>query len=90
MKITNYFNNEPRFNGVLSRNNLLGIKDGAYTINLDDKNSKGTHKVSLFIHKNLAIHFDSFRIEFIPQEVFNKIRDKSIIHNYSHFWNTRY
>ena len=43
MKITNYFNNEPRFNGVLSRNNLLGIKDGAYTINLDDKNSKGTH-----------------------------------------------
>ena len=43
MKITNYFNNEPRFNGVLSRNNLRRIKDGAYTINLDDKTSKGTH-----------------------------------------------
>ena len=36
-KITNYFNYEPRFNGVFSRNNLPRIKDGEYFINLDEK-----------------------------------------------------
>ena len=43
IKITNYFNYEPRFNGILSKSNLPRIKDGAYVINLDDKNSKRTH-----------------------------------------------
>ena len=52
-----------------------------FVINLDDENSKGTHWVSLFIYKNLAIYFDSFGIEYIPQEVINKIEDKSITHN---------
>ena len=41
-------------------------KDGAYVINLDDKNSKGTHRFSLFIERNLAVHFNSFGIECIP------------------------
>ena len=50
-------------------------------INLDDKNSKRTHWVSLFIDKNTAVYFDSFGIEYIPQEVLNKIKDKSITHN---------
>ena len=49
-------------------------------INLDDK-KKGTHWVSLFIDNNLALYFDYFGIEYIPQEVLNKIRDKSITHN---------
>ena len=35
----------------------------------------------LYIHKNVAVYFDSFGIEYIPQEVLNKIRDKSITHN---------
>ena len=47
-------------------------------MNLDDKNDKGTHWVSLFIDKNTGVYFDFFGIEYIPQEVFNKIRDKSI------------
>ena len=29
-----YYQNEPKFNGVHSRNNLPKIKDGAYVINL--------------------------------------------------------
>ena len=62
IEITNYFNAEPRFNGVLSRNNLPRIKEGVYVINLDDKNSKGTHRVSLFIDRNTAVYFDSFGI----------------------------
>ena len=64
-----------------SRNNLPRLKDGAYVINLDNKNSKETQLVSLFVNKNIAIYFDSFGIEYIPEEVLNKIKDKSITHN---------
>ena len=68
-------------NGVFSRNNLPRIKDEAYVINLDDKNSKAAHWVSLFVNKNLSVYFDSFGIEYITQEVLNKIKNKSITHN---------
>ena len=68
-------------NDVFSKNNLPRVKDGVHVINLDDKNSKRTQWVSLFIYKNVAIYFDSFGIEYIPQEVLNKVRDKSITHN---------
>ena len=30
------YQNEPKFNGVYSRNNLRKIKDGTYVINLDE------------------------------------------------------
>ena len=50
-------------------------------INLDDKQSKGTHWVSLFIDRHTAVYFDSFGIEYILQEVLNKIKAKSITHN---------
>ena len=81
MKITNYFNYEPRFNGAFSRNNLPRIKNGVYVINLDDKNSKGIHWILLFIVRNLAVYFDPFEIEYIPQRLLSKIKDKSITNN---------
>ena len=34
-----------------------------------------------FINQTLAIYFDSFGSKYIPQEVLNKIRDKSITHD---------
>ena len=71
IEITNYFIYEPRFNGDFLRNNLPRIKDGASAINLDDKSSKGTYWVSLFIDRNRALYFDSLGIEYIPQEVLN-------------------
>ena len=38
------YQNGPRFNGVYSRDNLSnGIKNGAYTINLDEYSYIGTH-----------------------------------------------
>ena len=40
IKITNYFNYKPRFNGVFSRNNLSRIRDRAYVINLRDEKVK--------------------------------------------------
>ena len=45
------------------------------------KKTKGTHWVSLFIDRNTAVCFDSFGIEYIPQKVLNKVRDKSITLN---------
>ena len=42
------------------------------------KKSKEAHWVSSFIDRNTAVYFDFFGIEYIPQEVLNKIRDKSI------------
>ena len=50
-------NNEPRFNGVFSKNNLPEynfiekIKDGAYIINLDEYANVGTHWTALFCKK---------------------------------------
>ena len=63
------------------RNNLPRIKNGGYVTNLDDKSRKGTHWVLLFIDRNVAVYFESFGIEYILQELLNKIRDKSITHN---------
>ena len=50
-------------------------------MNLYYKKSKRTHWVSLFIDKNRAVYLYSFGIEYIPQEVLNKIKYKSIINN---------
>ena len=40
------------------------------------KKSKRNLCVSLFIDKNNAIYFDSFGIEYFPQEVLKKIKKK--------------
>ena len=43
IEIQKYYENEPRFNGVFSRNNLpKEIKDGACVINLDEYANTGT------------------------------------------------
>ena len=61
--------NEPRFNGVFSRNNLFKkIKDGAYIINLDEYAIVGTHWIALFCKKSEIIYFDSFGVEYIHNE----------------------
>ena len=48
-EIQKYYQNEPRFNGVYSRENLpKNIKDGAYLIYLDEYADVGTHWIVLF------------------------------------------
>ena len=34
-EIQKYYQNEPKFNGVYSRNNLSKIREGTYVINID-------------------------------------------------------
>ena len=68
-EIQKYYQNEPRFNGVYSRDNLTKIKDGAYIINLDEYSYIGTHWVALWVDNNDVTYFDSFGVEHIPKEI---------------------
>ena len=69
-EIHRYYQNEPRFNGVFSRNNLPKIiKDGAYVINLDEYTVVGTHWIALFCNRNEIVYFNSFGVEHVPEEI---------------------
>ena len=44
------YKNEPRSNGVYSRDHLPNkIKDGAYVINLDEYSDRGTHWIPVYV-----------------------------------------
>ena len=77
-EIQKYYQNEPRFNGVYSRDNLPKIKDGAYVINLDEYSDIGTHWVALYVQNNDVTYFDSFGVEHIPKEIKAFISNKNI------------
>ena len=51
-EIQKYYQDEPKFNGVYSRNNLPKIKDGAYAINLDEFKSIETHWIAFCVNGN--------------------------------------
>ena len=79
IEINEYYKNEPRFNGVYSRNNLPNkIKKGAYVLNLNEYENTGTHWVSLFAKPKYAVYFDSFGVEHIPKEINKFISNKKI------------
>ena len=49
-EIQKYYENEPGFNGVFSRDNMpKKMKDRAYVINLDEDKDVGTHWIVLFL-----------------------------------------
>ena len=71
-EIQEYYQNEPRINGVFSRDNLSNnnnIKNGAYVINLDEYHDIGTHWVALYVNNKTITYFDSFGVEHIPKEI---------------------
>ena len=68
-EIQNYYQNETRFNGIYSRNNLGKVKDEAYVINFDEYKSIGTHWIALYVDVNNIVYFDSFGVEYIPKEI---------------------
>ena len=74
--------NETRFNGVYSRDNLSDkIKDGAYVINLDEYSDIGAHWIALYVNNKTVIYFDSFGVEHIPKDIKKFINNKNIIAN---------
>ena len=84
-EIQKYYKNEPRFNGVFSRNNLpKKIKDGAYVINLDEYADVGTRWIALFCNRNEIVYFDSFGVEHVPEKIKEFVKNKNIKANI--FW----
>ena len=80
-EIKEYYQNESRFNGVFSRDNLRNsLKNGAYVINLDEYRDIGTHWVALYVNNKTIIYFDPFGVEHIPKKIIKFIgNNKKII-----------
>ena len=74
----NYYENESRFNGVCSRDNLSKTKNGAYIINLDEYSDIGTHWSALWVSNNYVTYFDSFGVEHISKEIIKFIENRNI------------
>ena len=78
-EIQKYYQNEARFNGIFSRNNLpKKIKDGAYVINLDEYADVDPRWIALFCNRNEIVYFHSFGVEHIPEEIKEFIGNKNI------------
>ena len=78
----NYYQNEPRFNGVYSRSKLpKQIKDGAYVIYLDEYADVGTNRIALFCKRTDILYFDSFGGKYVPEEIKEFIGNENIKRN---------
>ena len=78
-EIMKYYENESRFNGVYSRDNLPNkIKDGAYVINLDEYSNIGTHWIALYVKNKDITYFDSSGVDHVPMEIIKFIENKNI------------
>ena len=91
-EISEYYENESRFNGVYSRDNLpVNIKKGASVINLDEYKDAGTHWIALYVQSTSVydtyvknkkvVYFDSFDVKHVPKEIITFIKNKDIIAN---------
>ena len=80
-QIQKYYQNEPIFNGVYSRNNLPKINDVTYVINLDEFKPIGTRWIALHVNDNNTTYFYRFGVEHIPKEIKNFMQNKSITKN---------
>ena len=49
-EIQKYYQNEPKFKIVYSRNNIPKIKDVEYIVNLDQHKSIGTHWIAFYMN----------------------------------------
>ena len=69
-EIQKLYQNEPRFNGVYSRDNLPEtIKDEEYVMNLDEYVDVGKLWTALYCINIEIIYFDSFGVEHISKEI---------------------
>ena len=85
-EIQKYYQNEPGFNSVYSRDNLSKINDGACLINLDEYSDIGTLWVALWVNNDVT-YFNSFGVKHIPKEIkafINNKKLKQIFLEYKH------
>ena len=83
-----HYQNEPRFIGVYSRDNLRSrIKDEAYITNLDEYSDIGTHWIALYGNNKNSTYIDNFGIEHIPKEVKESLGNRNITTNINRIQN---
>ena len=75
------YQNESKFNGVYSRNDIPKTKDGAYVTNIYEYKPIGSHWIPLYVNDDNVTYFDSFGVEHIPKEIRKVIGNKNIITN---------
>ena len=81
-EIRKYYQIEPRFNAVNSRDDLYDeIKDGTFVINLDEYSDIGAHWIALYILNNKVTYLDGFEVEHIPKEIKKFIKGYTIVTN---------
>ena len=81
-EIGKYYQNEPRFNEVYSRDILPDkIKDGEYVINIDEHSDIGTHWIALYTLNNNVTYFNSFGVRHIPKEIKIFIDKSTVVTN---------
>ena len=68
-EIQKYYQIQPKFYSVYSRNKLSKIRNGTYITNLDEYESIGTHCAVLYFNAENVTDFDSFGLENIPKEI---------------------
>ena len=81
-EIIKYYEDESRFNGVYSRDNLPNkIKDEAYVKTVDEHSDICTHWIALYVKNNDITYFDRLEVEHIPEEIIKFIGHKNVIAN---------
>ena len=77
--IQRYYQDEPRFNGVYSRDNLPNkLQYEVYVTNLDEYVDVGTHLIYLYVNDNNGTYSE---IEYIPKEIKKFIGNNNITKN---------
>ena len=80
-EVQKYYQNEPKFNDVYSRNNLPKIKDGPYVTKFDEFKAIGVDWIALYVNGKNIMYFDRFRAKHIPKEIKQFIGKKNAIRN---------
>ena len=70
-EIQEYYKNEPRFNGVYSRDNLPKTRENetACIVNLDNYKNTSIHWIALYVKDNEITYLDYFGVEHVPKEI---------------------
>ena len=54
------------------------VKDGAYIVSLEEYADVGTNWIALFCNRSEIVFFDSFGVEYVPEEMKEFVGNKNI------------
>ena len=75
-EIQTCYHNEPKFNRVYWKNNLLKIKDGAYAVNLHECRSIGTNWISLYMNTKTVTYLIALELNIFQKKFENTLELK--------------